>query len=275
MRYRYAARVMYDGSNYHGWQDQDKHGRTVQRTLRTRLTERFGTVVTATGASRTDQGVHSHGQAVHFDAPKLVEDVEQLQYSLNRILPDDIRIYNVSHCPLGTPDQISANEPWHATKSATGKLYIYRFCVAKWVDPMRRRYCAHFYLPTDIPTLKHCLSLCVGTHDFCAFTNRVTATTAERSQQNQEYSTIRTIHSIDVIDEGDGYYRAEFRIGSATYRMIRNIMGTATAVAIGRDTVKHMEQMLSPELGLTRRDNKAMSASPEGLMLEHVYYDHY
>jgi tRNA U38,U39,U40 pseudouridine synthase TruA len=51
-RIRYVSRVMYDGSSFRGWQDQDKKFRTVQGTLRLRFSERFGCEVRVTGASR-------------------------------------------------------------------------------------------------------------------------------------------------------------------------------------------------------------------------------
>jgi tRNA U38,U39,U40 pseudouridine synthase TruA len=49
---RYVSRVMYDGSSFRGWQDQDKKFRTVQGTLHLRFSERFGYEMRVTGASR-------------------------------------------------------------------------------------------------------------------------------------------------------------------------------------------------------------------------------
>lgn len=38
-------------------------------------------------AGRTDTGVHAMGQAVHFDLPNADEDLAQLVYSMNQMLP--------------------------------------------------------------------------------------------------------------------------------------------------------------------------------------------
>ena len=168
---RYVARVMYDGTSFRGWQDQavekSREGtriRTVQGVLTKQLSSRFNKKVTCTGASRTDLGVHSRGQAIHFDVwnQAVCEDLPHLEYCLNRMLPDDVRIFNVSAAPLGKTEQVMIGEPWHATKSATGKLYVYRFCTNEFVDPMLRRYCTHVYVPTDMELLDKCLQVFPG-----------------------------------------------------------------------------------------------------------------
>ncbi len=76
---RFVARVGYDGSRYHGWQDQGPTIPTLQNTISAALNKRFGfneqhssafKFVQVSGASRTDQGVHALGQCIHFDVPE-------------------------------------------------------------------------------------------------------------------------------------------------------------------------------------------------------------
>jgi len=45
-----------------------------------------------------------------------------------------------------------------------------------------------------------------------------------------EFSTTKTVRSIEMIDEGSGYFRIEFVLESALYRMVRNIVGTCLFV---------------------------------------------
>lgn len=67
---RYAARVMYDGTRFRGWQDvADPRVRTIQHTISKVISKRFNTKITVTGASRTDKGVHARGQTIHFNVP--------------------------------------------------------------------------------------------------------------------------------------------------------------------------------------------------------------
>lgn len=265
---------MYDGTRFKGWQDQDDpKQRTIQGTIGNEFAKRFGISMRVTGASRTDMGVHSHGQAIHFDTPMIIDDTKHFEYYMNRLLPHDIKIYNTTIAPPGNPDQVLINEPWHATKSANGKLYSYRFCVNKFVDPMRRNYCAHVYFPINIDRLHDILQHFVGTHDFKAFSNRVQQSIREFETKNLDYSTVKTINSIQLVDEGGGYYRVDYKIESALYRMIRNIMGTALEVASDRYSEEWLLHLL--QNAPSRNDNKSKAAPSQGLCLEHVYYDHF
>lgn len=128
-RIRYVSRVMYDGTAFKGWQEQKStlNIRTVQGMIGKQLSSRFNTPIRVTGASRTDLGVHARGQAVHFDLPEAYDDLKHLEFTLNRMLPDDVRLFNIAAVPLGTQEQVQYGEPWHSTKSAIGKLYVYRF----------------------------------------------------------------------------------------------------------------------------------------------------
>jgi hypothetical protein len=128
-RIRYVSRVMYDGSSFKGWQEQRSSMtiRTVQAIIGKQLSSRFNTPIRVTGASRTDLGVHARGQALHFDLPKPCDDLKYLEFTLNRMLPDDVRLFNIADVPLGTLLQVQQGEPWHSTKSAIGKLYVYRY----------------------------------------------------------------------------------------------------------------------------------------------------
>jgi tRNA pseudouridine38-40 synthase len=89
---------------------------------------------------------------------------------------------------------------------------------------------------------------------------------------------VRTVHSVTLTQEdpllqGAGYYRVDFRIDSAIYRMIRNLVGAGLCVASGDMGIDAMRQLLAD--APFRVENKAMSAPACGLTLEHVFYDHY
>jgi tRNA pseudouridine38-40 synthase len=246
----------------------------VQGILKNALSERFSDKISVIGASRTDAGVHSRGQAIHFDVEKPIENIQNFEFTMNRVLPDDIRIYNVSIAPGGTPEQILENELWHATKSAIGKVYSYTFCTNKYIDPMFRKYCGHMYFPVDIQLLEKSLKLFVGTHDFSAFSNQVDRKKIEFATKNMSYSTIKTIYSIDLIPLNDygsstnlhcnhlssrgpnhitdqntnsGYYRIDIYLNSALYRMVRNIVWACAYTAGGMMTYEDLESLLNPD----------------------------
>ena len=56
-------------------------------------------------------------------------------------------------------------------------------------------------------------------------------------------------------------------------RMIRNIVGTSLMVASGEMHIDTLRKLLRD--APFRIENKAMSAPACGLVLEHVYYDHF
>ena len=66
------------------------------------------------GSGRTDAGVHARGQVASVKLSKLY-DTKELKDSLNRYLPEDIRIVKVELAKNG----------FHARKSAKGKKYEY------------------------------------------------------------------------------------------------------------------------------------------------------
>lgn len=344
---RLVGRVLYDGTDFAGWQSQgdvtgNRRMRTVQSTLNHVVRRRFNMKgLHVTGSSRTDAGVHARGQAFHLDLPNFLcgpsekspgelkqltgsstpteggLDLQFLEYSLNRMLPNDVKVYNISYAPLVKPIRLpevrggdlvyetlapaqkgftSRGDPgeeceegfvrsdFHAIASARGKLYKYRFCTNSFVDPTRCRFVSHFYLPMDMAVFKEALSLFVGTHDFAAFANQVSKTTAALEGSSTTFSTMKTIYDIQVDEEAPGYFCVSFHLESALYKMVRNIVGTCKMCAEGGGGNAHttidvpfVKQMLeqSGVKTFSRADNLALSAPPEGLTLETVYFDHY
>lgn len=347
-KFRYISRVSYDGTRFKGWQDNGIEGKnlnTVQAILKLKLSERLGASINVVGASRTDAGVHARGQVIHFDTPKLIENISKFEYTINRLLPDDIRMFNVSISPGGSPnDEIKMNL-FHSTKYATGKYYSYTFCTNKIIDPTLRRYCGHIYFPIDISIFEKCLALFVGTYDFSSFAHKVEFRRREFKSRNFEFSTIKTIQSAELIslpyhsghggdssnsssNSNSGYYRVDIRLNSALYHMVRNIIWTCAFAAGGLTSLHEVKAMLGPRLEMTHSDVSALlcfsdisddclsddedddsntinntngntndsellvaesveiatreraphlarPAPPEGLCLEHVYYDDY
>jgi len=186
---RYRARLSYDGTHFYGFQYQSGTKRTVQGEVQKVLSKRFNQPVTVVGASRTDTGVHARGQAIHFDVVDSTYNLtnyssltssssllSRIQYSINRMLPLDVRIFSLSITANSHPSS------WHAIKSAKCKLYSYRlFSSPRLTDPLQRytRACIHNAI-IDIQKLNHTLSYFVGTHDFRPFSGSLEQTQRSR-----------------------------------------------------------------------------------------------
>ena len=111
----YLAVIQYDGGGFAGWQRQPAD-RTVQAEFEAVLERLMGRKTAATGAGRTDTGVHALGQAVSFlggerwDAP-----ASDLRRALNALLPREIWVQQVHVMRPG----------FDARRSATARRYRY------------------------------------------------------------------------------------------------------------------------------------------------------
>lgn len=279
LRERYVSRVMYDGTDFYGFQSNPPL-LTIQGALGDVLTRRLGNsqLIMPKAAGRTDQGVHARGQVVHFDVPGggITDDLGYIQSTFNRMLPESICMYNLTSAPPGTREQQEANELFHATKSAIAKRYIFRFCTNQIVEPFYRNRYAREYRKINLDLLNSSLNLFVGTHNFSGFAKGIEKSLREFATKDIDFNPIRTIYSVKVLPEEHlpkGYFRVEFHIKSALHSMLRIIMGTALDVASGRNTLSYIQEVLQyPE---KRLEHLVTCSEPRGLCLDHVFYDHY
>ena len=109
----FLAVVQYDGGGFAGWQRQP-NDRTVQSEFEAVLGRLMGRRTVATGAGRTDAGVHALGQAVSFSATDRWS-AEELRRALNALLPREIWVQRVYRMRPG----------FDARRNATARRYRY------------------------------------------------------------------------------------------------------------------------------------------------------
>ena len=80
-----------------------------------KLSQYFNREITIYGAGRTDAGVHAFGQKFHFDVDVSELDISRLLYSINMMLPADIKIDDIEE----------VDESFHARFDAKAKIYSY------------------------------------------------------------------------------------------------------------------------------------------------------
>ena len=326
---RFRCRVAYDGTSFMGFQLQaNTSKRTIQGVLEDVLSRRFDQPIRVVGAGRTDAGVHSRGQAVHFDVPitKVVQPglpltdnnnsssfnsntiletttmlpdedwINRLQHSLNKMLPTDIRIWNVQVAPKPSPEFVNGKTSvykWNVMRKPTGKLYSYRFCKASAMDPLLRyqRWQLDWGHDVDIALLESVLQEYIGTHDFKCFSGMLEQTAKKRAFSSSNSTTIKPLDTIRTVynvtltrEDGDDYsddqelYRIDIHLQGALYKMVRNMVGTAVDVSRGWLPYETFQTLLldpknNNESSLSRKDNPCKPAPPQGLTLERVYYD--
>ena len=245
---RVALRLAYLGGGFAGWQRQPRGG-TVQEALESALAHLYGTPVAATGAGRTDAGVHAGGQVAHFDPPLAIPPIG-IARALNAALPDEIRVLRAWNVPAS----------FHARRSARGKRYRYRLAwgppLAPW-EALRRAWVPH---PLDAEVMASALAAARGEHDFAAFALSGHAGTGKRG-------TVRTVTAarlaargrrLDIVVEGDGFLRG----------MVRRLAGALVEVGRGARPAAWFAALVSEPA--TRPP--APTAPAHGLTLERVFY---
>jgi len=237
--------VQYDGTDYHGWQEQPGLA-TIQGTLVEALATILGERPAVEGASRTDAGVHALGQVAAFRTEHAIE-VKRLQAAVNSRLPADIAVVGVAEAPPF----------FRPSRDAAGKHYRYRI----WRGPIKPvfegRFVWHWHRPLEVEPMQTAAGLLVGRHDFKSF---------ETGGSTRE-DTVRQIFRLEVAEagrelhfhvEGDGFL----------YRMVRNLIGTLTEVGRGHRPPEWVAEVLEA------RDRAAAgpSAPAKGLCLMEVRY---
>src|SRR5437016_1128166 len=106
--------LAYDGTDFVGWQRQAS-GVSIQGLLENALRDLDERDVTATGAGRTDAGVHALGQVAAFtiERPLAADTVVR---ALNARLPDTVRVLSAEE----------AGASFHPRFGARAKSYHYR-----------------------------------------------------------------------------------------------------------------------------------------------------
>ena len=110
---RYFIEIMYNGSNYHGWQVQP-NSITVQEQLEKAISTVLNKEIGVMGAGRTDTGVHAKQFFAHFDYDYNLTD-GNIVYRLNSFLPEDICVKSIC--------EVKADA--HCRFDATSRTYEY------------------------------------------------------------------------------------------------------------------------------------------------------
>ena len=258
---RYALQVQYIGKNYAGSQIQFENGMeistpTIQGELEKALcTLIFGKRYTSNRnlnrpiktvfSGRTDRGVNSVGQVVHFDVDEEIV-ASNLIYHVNEILPNDISVSDL---------KVVSND-FHAQKSAIRRCYRFEFVNRRFKqafdgDLIRVKF------PIDIDRMNKSLSYLIGEHDFSSFKSSGTLNT----------SKVCILYRAEVERQGD---KVVFNIegNRFLYNMVRTIFGTLLEIEGHNLAPEHMKDVLDAK----DRRKAGQTVSPYGLTLMKVIY---
>ena len=257
---RYALKVQYIGKNYAGSQIQFENGKqietpTIQGELEKaistliktgRNTENNNRLIKTVFSGRTDRGVNSEGQVVHFDTDDHIV-ASKFVYQLNEILPKDI---SVSDLKL-------VDDGFHAQKSAKSRYYQFVFINRKYKnafdgDLLRVKF------DINIERMQKSLNYILGEHDFSSF----------KSSGTLNPSRICFIEKAQVKKLGDKVF-IDVVGNRFLYNMVRTIVGTLLEIEGHNLTAEHMKEVLEA----CDRRKAGQTVSPYGLTLMEVTYN--
>lgn len=196
-------------------------------------------------SGRTDKGVNSLGQVVHFDTEETIV-ASKFLYSLNEILPADISV----------TDLREVDKSFHAQKSAKKRHYRFEFINRRCKnafdgDLMRVKY------EVNIERMQNSLNYLLGEHDFSSF----------KSSGTLNPSRICIIYEAKVSKVGDKVV-IDIVGNRFLYNMVRTIVGTLLEIEGHNLESAHMKKVLEAK----DRRKAGMTVSPYGLTLMKVMY---
>ena len=257
---RYALTVQYIGKNYAGSQIQFENGKQIKEpTIQGELEKALCTLIFRGGntpsnitrpikaifSGRTDKGVNSLGQVIHFDTEETIV-ASKFLYSINEILPDDISVSNLR----------IVDDMFHAQKSAKKRYYKFEFINRRCKnafdgDLLRVKY------EIDIDRMQKSLNYLLGEHDFTSF----------KSSGTLNPSTVCFIYEAKVSKVGDRVF-IDIVGNRFLYNMVRSIVGTLLEIEGHNLDSTHMLKVLEAK----DRTKAGRTVSPYGLTLMKVMY---
>ncbi len=242
---RIAAILEYDGSNFSGWQRQDK-ARSIQAVVEEALSRVADEPLQVTVAGRTDAGVHAAAQVIHFDTGA-VRSAYSWVRGANSHLPSDVVFLWTGPVEDG----------FHARYSATGRHYHYVILNRPARPTWLARRVTHEYRPLDIGRMRQGARFLIGEHDFTSF----------RAAECQAKSPVRELRSLEIARQGE-FVHIRAHANAFLQHMVRNLAGVLMAIGAGERGPDWAAEVLAA------RDRKAggVTAAPDGLYLMSVTY---
>ncbi|MFA1821686.1 tRNA pseudouridine(38-40) synthase TruA [Virgibacillus oceani] len=240
--------IHYDGSQFSGFQIQSKQ-RTVHGELEHALKKMHkGEDVRIQASGRTDTGVHSFGQTIHFDSSFDIPE-QNWKTALNTLLPKDVYVQDVKVVP----------DSFHARYAVVEKEYRYYVWNQKERDVFKRNYYYQFPYHLNIEAMQEACRYLEGRHDFTTFSSAKATIKGSKERTLYKVSCEKQEEKIEFIFRGSGFL----------YNMVRIIIGVLLDVGQGRRKASDIPELLEAK----DRTLVGITVPPQGLYLWKVRYE--
>ena len=243
---KYKIIIEYEGTNYHGWQNQ-KDLKTIQGEIEHALFKLTKKNIAIYGASRTDAGVHAFGQVAHFQLEECYK-IYEIQNAINHYLkPEKISIINIE----------KVNIDFHSRFANKTKQYVYKIINRKSPLTLHKYRAWHIMNPLDVTNMIEASKYLIGTFDFTSF----------RAAGCQSNSSIKTINSIKF-EKNNDTISIVFDAKSFLYNQIRIMVGTLKDFGVKEICPSQMSKIIDAK----NRKLAGETAPSCGLYLNEIFY---
>lgn len=236
---RWALIIEYDGTDFLGWQRQDREP-TLQSVVERAVGRVADHPVEVVCAGRTDAGVHARAQVAHFDSTAR-RDPRQWCLGINSALPPSVVVRSVHPVP----------EAFHARYSAWARRYRYRILNRPVRAALAARYVCWERIPLELEPMRMAARALLGEHDFSSF----------RTVHCQAHSARRRIDVIAIERRGEEVW-IEIEANAFLHHMVRNIVGSLLPVGRGEQS----PDWLAAVLAARDRTRAGVTAPAQGLV---------
>lgn len=244
----YRLTVEYDGTRYHGWQEQ-KNARSVAGELRRAIVSCGAEIVELGGSGRTDAGVHALAQVAHLRLRGTVHP-RPFRDAVNDALPPDVHVLDLSIAP----------ERFHARHDAVRRTYLYQ--ISRRRTAFAKRFVWWVKRPVDVGRMAAAAASFTGRHDFSRFCERPA----------EQESTLVVVEEAKVVDVGD-LILVRLAASHFLWKMVRRAVGALVRVGTGELDPADLEALIAGDVPARHPDGTApWTAPPSGLFLERVDY---
>jgi tRNA pseudouridine38-40 synthase len=243
--YRYFIKFSYNGTHYHGWQMQP-NAKTVQEVLDLNISLIQKHKIESVGAGRTDTGVHASCMFAHFDTSFEIKERSQFVFKINRMLPEDISVYEVKRVLPNAHARFDA-------LSRTYKYYIHQF-----KDVFCNDYSLFIYGLLDLEAMNKACEILIKQNDFACF-----------SKTNTDVKT--TFCSIETAcweRQTDNQLVFTIKANRFLRNMVRAIVGTLLDIGQKKLSIDDFKVILESK----KRSMAGQSVAAKALFLSEIIY---
>ena len=221
MSTKWAVILEYDGTDYHGYQIQNKE-KTVQKEFEEAIFNVLGEFIHTQSSSRTDVGTHSLGQVVSFQTNGILTG-NVLKRAINHNLSKNIKIAKIKEVSL----------EFDPRRDAISRIYKYTFYNRDVNSPIHDRFSCWIPDKINLTEMKKAVHILKGKHEFKYFT----------PNPSNYSNTVRNVFDTKLT-VSKSFITFQIEADSFLYHQIRKIVGVLLDIGKKKISINQLKKSL-------------------------------